>query len=133
MNTLTRRAAPAVIAGTTVLAALVAVAPAEARGGADVVRSGSCSAHSTWKLKAGHEDGRIEVEAEVDTPRVGRTWAWRLLHDGREVVRGHRTTTAPSGSFTVRRVVVNHAGTDTIVFRASNPRTGELCRGSVRL
>ena len=50
----------------------------------------------------------------------------------RAVGQGTATTKAPSGSFEVRRVVVDAPGTDKLVFRARNPRTDEVCRGVVR-
>jgi hypothetical protein len=98
----------------------------------DVIRRGSCSGSTDWKLKAGPEDGRIEVEAEVDSNRDEQTWRWRLRHDGSLSARGTATTHGPSGSFEVRRVVVDASGTDHLVFRARNPRTGEVCRGVLR-
>jgi hypothetical protein len=113
-------------------ASLVALAgPAQAKGG-DVVRSGSCSATTHWKLKAGADDGRLEVEGEIDSNRVGQTWHWRIVHNGSTSASGDKTTKAPSGSFEVRRLLVNGAGTDTITLRARNTRSGELCVGTVR-
>lgn len=97
----------------------------------DVVRRGSCSGATDWKLKAGPEDGRIEVEGEIDSNRVGQVWSWRLVHNGTVAATGTRTTQAPSGSFEVRRVVRDLRGTDTLVFRAVNTRSGEVCRGVV--
>lgn len=97
----------------------------------DVIRRGGCSGGAEWKVKASPEDGRIEVEAEIDSNRNGQTWRWRLRHDGSLSARGAATTSGPSGSFEVRRLVVNAAGTDHIVFRARNPQTDELCRGVV--
>ena len=88
--------------------------------------------HGRWKLKVGPEDGRLEVEGEVDSNRNGQTWRWSILHNGSLSASGTRTTRAPSGSFEVRRTVVNLRGTDTLTFRARNPRTGEQCRGIVR-
>jgi hypothetical protein len=46
---------------------------------------------------------------------------------------GTKRTTAPSGSFTVSRRVVDRAGTDRIGWRATNPATGETCRGSLQI
>ena len=117
----------AVTAGS--LASLAA--PADAKG-REVIHRGSCSGASDWKLKVKADDGRLEVEGQVDTPRVGRTWTWRLVHDGRVVAKGTRVTKAPSGSVTVRRLMANHAGTDVVTLRARNPRNGERCVGTVR-
>jgi hypothetical protein len=113
---------------------LVTVAgPAQAKGGGDdVVRQGSCSGATNWKLKVKPDDGRLEVEAEVDSNRVGQTWHWGLIHNGSTSASGDATTKAPSGSFEVRRLMVNTAGTDTITLRASNARSGERCVGTVR-
>jgi hypothetical protein len=104
--------------------------PAVAKDG-DVIRRGSCSAASDWKLKASPENGRIEVEGEVDSNRVGQTWRWRILHNGEVTARGTKTTVAPSGSFQVRRLLVDLPGTDRIGWRARNPVTGEVCRGGL--
>jgi hypothetical protein len=111
---------------------LAVAAPVMARDG-DVTRSGACTINSDWKLKAGHRDGRIEVEFEVDQNRVGKTWRVRLSDNGNVFFRGWRTTQSPSGSFTVDKFTTNLAGTDKIVGRAYNPNSGEICRGVVRL
>ncbi len=84
-----------------------------------------------WKLKASPEDAGIEVEAEIDSNKVGQTWRWRLRHNGSLSAKGRATTVAPSGSFEVRRTVVNAKGDDVLVFRAENAGSGEVCRGRV--
>jgi hypothetical protein len=98
----------------------------------DVIRRGPCSGSSDWKLKGSPEDGRIEVEGEVDSNHNGQTWRWRILHDGNVSARGTATTHAPSGSFEVRRLLVNSPGVDQIGWRARNRANGEVCRGSLR-
>lgn len=112
------------------LTALSLPTPAVAKDG-DVIRRGSCSASADWKLKASPENGRIEVEGEVDSNVKGQTWRWRMLHNGSVTARGKATTSGPSGSFDVRRVVVNLKGEDKLVFRARNPQTDEICRGTL--
>ncbi len=111
---------------------LALAAPATA-GDGEVIRRGSCSGSTDWKLKAKPDDGRLEVEGEVDSNRNGQNWRWRLVHNRSVSARGWATTRGPSGSFDVERRMVNLRGTDTIVFRARNPRTGEVCRGVVRI
>jgi hypothetical protein len=116
---------------TTVLGTLLiggAAMPALARDG-DVIRRGACSGPSDWKLKLSEEDGRIEVEYEVDQNRVGDVWRVRIRHDGDLVFAGRRTTRAPSGSFEVRILQRNRAGDDIFRGRAVNVRTGETCGG----
>lgn len=99
---------------------------------ADVIKRGSCTGASDWKLKASPQNGRIEVEGEVDSNVNGQTWRWRLRHNGHLSARGVAVTKPPSGSFDVRRLMVNAPGTDRVVWRARNPQTGEVCRGSLR-
>ena len=114
--------------------ALMSAAPAYASGGGSAVaKAGSCSNGSTWKLKAKPDNGQLEVSFEVDSNVVGQQWSVRLLDNGVAFFSGSRTTVAPSGSFTVRRFTADLAGTDTIVGRASNPATGEVCRGKLTI
>jgi hypothetical protein len=121
------------LAAATALATLGTAAPALASGGDDVVRRGSCTRSTDWKVKVGPDDGRLEVEGEIDSNRNGQSWSWRIVHNGSVSAHGTRVTRAPSGSFEVRRMLVNLRGTDTVTFRARNPRSGEVCRGTVRL
>ncbi len=95
---------------------------------ADVIRRGSCSGSTDWKLKLSPEDGRIEVEYEVDSNKVGQRWKVKLLKNGKVIFRGARTTKGASGSFEVRVVTSNPAGKDT--FRARATHAGEVCKGS---
>ncbi len=91
---------------TTLLASAVLVAApmgAAAKDG-DVIRTGSCSASTDWKLKLSPEDGRVEVEFEVDQNRNGQTWDVKLKKNGSSFWSGQRTTQAPSGSFEARRL-----------------------------
>lgn len=121
-----------ILAGALLTAAVAVPALPAAANENDVIRKGSCSGRTDWKVKASPEDGRIEVEGEIDSNRNGQTWRWRLLHNGSLSDRGTRTTKGPSGSFEVRRVVVDLRGTDKLVFRATNRASGETCRGVVK-
>ncbi|MBL0749680.1 hypothetical protein [Nocardioides baculatus] len=100
-------------------------------GGSDdrVIRTGSCIAGAVWKLKVKTDDGRLEVEGEIDSNVAGQQWRWALRHNGSTSDRGTATTTARSGSFEVERKIVDLAGTDAVVFRAV--RDGQVCRGVV--
>ena len=117
---------------SAVLAALIVggtTMPVQAKNG-DVIRTGACSGRSDWKLKLSEDNGRIEVEYEVDQNRVGDRWRVRIRHDGDIVFAAMRSTKAPSGSFTVRLVQRNRAGDDVFRGRAVNLKTGEVCGGS---
>ena len=94
-----------------------------------VLVTGRCSAGAEWKLKVKTDDGRLEVEGEVDSNVAGQRWRWTLRHNGSVSDRGVGTTTARSGSFEVERKIVDLAGTDRVVFRAV--RDGQTCRGVV--
>lgn len=117
----------AALAGVAMLATLSAT-PAMAKDG-DVIRRGACSGPSDWKLKLSPENGRIQVEFEVDQNRNGQQWQVRIRHDGDLVFNGSRTTKAPSGSFELRIVQGNRAGNDVFNARAVNATTGETCAG----
>lgn len=127
MNTIGRLAA-----GAAAATLLIGVVPSAMAKDGDVIRSGNCSGRADWKLKVGPDNGRLEVEGEIDSNRSGQLWRWRLKHDGVVIATGTRRTGGASGSFTVRRLTPNRSGTDTIVFRARRVSTGETCRGVVR-
>ncbi|MGD9958828.1 hypothetical protein [Nocardioides sp.] len=107
--------------------------PANAKGSDAKIREGNCSGSTDWKVKAKPDDGRIEFEGEIDSNRNGQTWNWVINHNGSRSASGSATTKAPSGSFSVERRLVNLSGVDTFVFRATNPKSGEVCRGTVSL
>jgi hypothetical protein len=109
---------------------LLGAAPVAMAKDGDVIKRGSCSGASDWKLKLSPENGRIEVEFEVDSNKVGQTWQVRLTKNGTQIFSGSRVTQAPSGSFSVRKVTPNGAGSDVIRGRAVNGNTGETCVGS---
>ena len=122
----------ALVAATVCLAPLALAldaSPASARGDDDVIRRGDCTGRADWKLKVKTDDGRLEVEGEVDSNRTGQRWAWTIRHNGSVSARGTGTTAGASGSFSVERRVVDLAGTDKIVFRAEH--AGQVCRGVV--
>ena len=135
ISTLTARTGRAIAVGLT-LATLgigfvgAGATAASAQGDDDrEIATGRCSAGAVWKLKVKTDDGRLEVEGEVDSNVAGQRWAWTLRHNGSVSDRGASTTTARSGSFDVERRMVDLAGTDAVVFRAVHD--GQTCRGVV--
>lgn len=78
-------------------------------------------------LKVSPDNGRWEVEFEVDSNRVGQTWRVKIRDNGVLRYKSLKMTTAPSGSFTARKIIRNMAGTDNIVARARNLNSGQLC------
>jgi hypothetical protein len=117
-----------ILLGAAMLAGVITAvpSPAMAKSG-DVVRAGSCTGSADWKLKVGPDNGRWEVEFEVDSNRVGQTWRVKIRSNG--VIRYNRlkVTQAPSGSLTARKRVPDTAGSDLIVARARNVASGQRC------
>lgn len=118
-----------VVAVSFVALFVIAVPAVASAGDRDVIREGLCSGRSDWKLKLSPEDGRIEVEFEVDQNVVGDEWRVRIRHDGQLAFRGTRTTRGASASFELRIVEPNNAGADVFGARARNLSTDELCAG----
>ena len=123
------RTALAIAALSTAL--VVTGAPLAQASGDDgrIIRTGSCSGSADWKLKAKHDDGRIEVEYEVDANRSGQTWRVRVFDNGDRVVATRATTAGRSGSFSIERKVANRAGSDSFVARARDLSSGQRCVG----
>jgi hypothetical protein len=92
----------------------------------DVRVRGTCTGSATAKLKLSEEDGRMEVEFEVDQNRNGVRWQVALFRNGQRFALTQATTRAPSGSFEVRRLTTDGAGGDTIRARAVSP-AGQVC------
>ena len=114
------------LVGTLALSVMaLTVAPlASAKGGHGVQVSGVCTKHSTAKLKLSNDDGRVEVEFEVDQNRNGIPWKVTLRRNGSLVATTTATTHAPSGSFSVRRLIPGASGTFVAVATRSS---GERC------
>jgi len=114
----------------TLTAALVVTAAPLAHAKDDdgrIIRTGSCSGSADWKLKAKHDDGRIEVEYEVDSNQSGQTWRVRVRDNGVRVIATRATTGGRSGSFDIERKVANRGGSDSFVARARDLSSGQLC------
>jgi hypothetical protein len=115
----------ALAATLAVSGAAVAIAPtASAKGGPGAVKvSGLCTKSSSSKLKLSQDNGRVEVEFEVDQNRNGIPWKVTLRRNGSLVTSTTTTTRAPSGSFSVHRLISGAKGT----FVAVATRSGERC------
>jgi hypothetical protein len=128
---LSTNVAAAVLLATALPA--IGAGAAQAKSGGDVIHRGSCSGSTNGKIKAKPDDGRIEVEAEIDSNVNGQHWRWVLKHEGRATARGTSVTKGPSGSFEVQRRTVNAPGGDSFRFRAVNIASGEVCVATVSL
>jgi hypothetical protein len=122
---MTKRSVTLVAILCGVLAAVPAVGLSAIAKDGDIRVAGKCTGPSTSKVKLSEENGRIEVEFEVDQNRNGVRWNVVLRRNGKLIARMSRVTKAPSGSFTARKLVANSAGADVI--RATASRIGETC------
>ena len=76
------------IIATTALATVALAVPAAAGANdADVKSAGKCSGSSTSKIKVKPDDGRLEVEFEVDQNKNGARWKVRIKDNGKVAFR----------------------------------------------
>jgi hypothetical protein len=115
-----------IVASVAALAVALTAAPAGVAKDGDVRVRGTCTKSSTSKLKLSEEDGRIEVEFEVDQNRNGIRWNVQLFQNGSRIARMTRVTRGPSGSFEARVLAPDTAGKDAFRARATSP-SGEIC------
>lgn len=114
------------LAALALVAALSVASTASAKGGGQSV-AGTCTAASTSKLKVKSDDGRLEVEFEVDSNVRRQSWNVVLQDNGSTFLQKKLKTKGPSGSFEARARPANRAGTDIIQASATNGATGESC------
>ena len=89
--------------------------------------NGTCTTSATSKLKLSAEGSGIAVEFEVDQNRNGIPWRVTLRRNGSLVASTTVRTRAPSGSFSVRRVIADKPGVpDRVVAVAKSP-SGATC------
>jgi hypothetical protein len=127
------RTAIAALALSSLALPLTALSPASASGGGGVRTHGGCQGSPTWKLKAKHDSGRIEVEGEVHSSNTGQVWDWKLIHNSSVSAKGNAKTHGSSHSFSVSRQMTNLSGKDHFVFKAVRRTTGDVCRGTISL
>jgi hypothetical protein len=139
MSTTVSRAARALrrivlTAGALTIVAGATLATAGPTSAVEVEREkhGVCTNNSRWELQLERENGRIEIDLEVDTPKAGKTWTVKLRHDGVLFTKVTRVTDA-EGEFEVDRLRNDHPGEDKIFFKAVNQGSGEACKGSLRI
>jgi len=125
-NTVKRWTALSVAALLALAVVALTAAPAGVAKGGDIRVAGTCTGSATSKIKLSAEDGRIEVEFEVDQNRNGVPWRVTLSQNGRTIARLTRVTRTPSGSFEARKVTPDRAGADVLRGRAISP-SGEVC------
>lgn len=127
MGKLIRLALGFLVAATVVGGATRAFAH---EGGAS--SEGSCSQGSSFKLDLSVENDQLRTKFEVVEGIDGDTWRILLKDNGMVIFKGMRTTD-DGGSFEVEVFSQDLPGTDTVMARAANLATGEMCQASAKL
>lgn len=107
-------------------------ATATAKGGEARAVAGTCTGSATTTITAKLDNGRIQVEFDVDQNRHGVRWNWAIARNGATVRTGSAVTLAPSGSLLINRLIANAVGPDRIVARARNA-AGQVCTARITL
>jgi hypothetical protein len=89
-----------------------------------------CSRGHEGELRVRVDEGRLQLELRVESPRLAR-WSVVLLHERRLAFRSI-VRAARSGGLRLRRSLPDLYGRDRIVARATGPR-GETCRLTVTI
>ena len=118
----------AALASITLFLAL-ANAPSYAVQPSAKLTSGHCTNKSTWKLTLKLDAGRVEADAELQTPKSGQRWNAVYRDNGTVFGRASKVTQA-DGSWSATRFASNSSGADHIVVRVKNATTGEICRAT---
>lgn len=111
------------------------IAPVAMAGDAEIDRGACGPATSTayYKLRvSSSEGGRLNVVGVVFSDDLDE-WSWKLLHNEDVSARGTVQARDADRSFRIVRQMIDVPGVDTIVFRAENNVTGEICRGELDL
>lgn len=117
--------APVLLAtlGTMILAFSGPVAAKEG----DLIARGSCGGRIKTKLKASPENGRIELEYELDNAAPNEAWRILIRKNGRTILRTTRRTNG-FGDLEVRKLTSNGNGNERIEASAKRVSGGGVCR-----
>lgn len=98
-----------------------------------VVRHGTCTGRSQWKLAVHKvEGGNLHVRLDVEDGRAGQKWHVFLSDNGTGFYAGSRIS-GSGGRFHVSERTANARRTDRIRAAANNVTTGEICAGRAAL
>lgn len=120
---------PGLIGLGAIAAATVPASIASAATPKSVVVNGHCSGTSLDNLQLQREDtGKLSIDFGVDMARHVKGVPWTVTEtDNGTVIVNTTVHTIRDGSFSITRVVLPKAGTNTVVGKATNPVTGESC------
>jgi hypothetical protein len=115
------------------VAALVALPATAGASGDDIRNAGTCTGSSSSKIKVKPDDGRIQVEFEVDQNKSGQKWKVKIKDNSQTVFSGSATTRGASGSFSLEKRIPDQSGSDAITAVGRNKSSGERCTASATI
>jgi hypothetical protein len=121
------------LAGFLAVGALAIPGGASASDDDEIRNAGQCTGGTSSEIKVKPDDGRLEVEFEVDQNQTGDRWKVKLKDNGDVVFKGSAVTGGRSGSFSIEKKIPNRSGTDTIRGTARNTDGGERCAAKVSI
>lgn len=98
---------------------------------ADTDRTVSCGG-GVHELSADREDGRFEVDAEVDRAKPGSLWRVQLSHDGKTYYDKTRAADR-EGEIEVETLRANTSGNDVFRLKVTRVYNGVTCGSSITL
>jgi hypothetical protein len=97
-----------------------------AAASADTEKRGSCSSGARYDYEVEKDDGRFEVNFEVDSNRTNEQWRIQLWQDGKRYYSAVRTTDH-EGEADAEQNRPNTRGKDHFKARAVSLSSGEVC------
>jgi hypothetical protein len=129
-----RLAVGTALALTALTGTAAVLTPAAGAAPASGLTYGHCTKGHVVSMQLQHGDpGRIEAGFEVDHAKVGSLWRVAVAHNGVRYYSGIQKALAPDGTFSVDRILLDRAGTDTVTGYAHNVASGEVCTVTARI
>ena len=95
-----------------------------------VNNSAKCTKGSVGNLQIQREDtGQLSIDMGVDMTRHLSGVPWKVrAYDNGTLITNATVRTVSDGSFSITRLISPKAGSNHVVFYATNLRTGETCK-----
>jgi hypothetical protein len=96
----------------------------------ELIRQSACGGGVKSKVSASPENGRIEVEYEVDNAQPGDTWRIVIRRNGKVILRTRKRVNA-AGNAEIRVLTPNGNGNERIAASATRVGGGGSCEATV--
>lgn len=117
--------------GVTALLAIPVATVLTASPASAVDKEGNC-AGARYELDVEKDDGRFEVDADIDDARAGSKWRVTLKHDGKRFYNKVRTADR-EGDISVDRYRPDTAGKDVFKLTVKKIGSGSSCSHTITL